>query len=660
MDLALTRAGLQVPPNSTSVLRSWPGNEHGLQGAVRAGAVGAVVVHRAARVAGRVTGGHFYCLRLHHPTGQWWNLDSLQPPVSGPQMLSAQEVASHLQRESRTHAPPAGAILLYSVPALDPVSHPVGSLASAQPPGHRPDPPGDSQPGSGPGPAATQPQGAAPGVVSESGAGVQAQRSLEVRTEIGSAGAEPGPYLVVRMASRHVTSHALKVQLTAMSDQRSTSLSYAAAGGIPAIPSSLRSFVAEVARSFVLDTVVVEARKGTLDVYLLDGTAKLALQPGPPGHIRTYTVLQGEVEVHQVGVEWPRASTLVYPADAAVPEVSRVSGDPLLLVTTHPTNVSSQLIPSAQLTYVRRDTPGAHSADPLAQVVVTILRNPPRVRLSPSSGRSWDLDPRLLHKVAHAGALTVQVKLSRGVKRSLCEEDWAGWQDPWRSWLAEGDPGGTSIALQFPGTQREDSLRAAVILGAAIPDSVEKRSFVVTTHPSNRKRRSEAEAPEVHDRRRGVHSRAVSRGRGPPGDPGEGPGDPPPQAPTLSGNTQGTPPEPLAPAPPPEGQSGPVWAGPRPPGPPPLPVFSTPEAMDPHGDLADPPDPRRDPGPVSEAGSPGGGRDRSPPQAEPGTQDGPLTPNLPATRRPVPPQTPASHPTPSPQAAELPPGAPRT
>ena len=176
---------------------------------------------------------------------------------------------------------------------------------------------------------------------------MQAQRSLEVRTQIGAAGAEPGPYLEVRTASLLVSLHALKVLRTAMSNQRGTSLSYEAAGGNPPIPPSLRSFVAGVARSFVLKTVVVEERRGTLDVYLLDDTARLSLQPGPRGHIRTYTVLQGEAKVHQVGVEWPRASTLVYPADAAVPEVSRASGDPLLLVTTHPTNVSSQLIPSA-------------------------------------------------------------------------------------------------------------------------------------------------------------------------------------------------------------------------------------------------------------------------------------------------------------------------
>ena len=102
----------------------------------------------------------------------------------------------------------------------------------------------------------------------------------------------------IRVASRLATSHALQGLRTAMSDQRRTSLSYEAAGGNPPIPPSLRSFVAGVARSFVLKPMVIQETRGTLDAYLPDGTGRLALPPGPPGHVRTYTVFQGEVEVH--------------------------------------------------------------------------------------------------------------------------------------------------------------------------------------------------------------------------------------------------------------------------------------------------------------------------------------------------------------------------
>ena len=151
-----------------------------------------------------------------------------------------------------------------------------------------------------------------------------------------------------------------------MSDQRRTSLSYEAAVGNPPIPPSLRSFVANVTCSFVLKPMVVRETRGTLDAYRLEGPGRLALPPGPPGHVRAYTVFQGTVEVHQDNVEWPRASTFLYPADAPVPETSRASGAPLLLVTTHPTSMSSQPIPSAQLTYIRQDVPGAPSAEALA------------------------------------------------------------------------------------------------------------------------------------------------------------------------------------------------------------------------------------------------------------------------------------------------------
>ena len=167
----------------------------------------------------------------------------------------------------------------------------------------------------------------------------------------------------------------------------------------------------------------------------------------------------------------------------------------MLLVTTHPTNVSTQLIPSAQLTYITADTPTASTAEALAQVVVTVLQDPPRVRLSPSSGLPWDLDPRLLHMVRHGGALSVHVKLCRAIKASLYEREWEGWQEPWRSWLAGGDPVGTAITLQFPQNQQDQAIQVCRILGASIPDAVEKRSYVTTVHPLNRRRRSGAPQP---------------------------------------------------------------------------------------------------------------------------------------------------------------------
>ena len=178
------------------------------------------------------------------------------------------------------------------------------------------------------------------------------------------------------------------------------------------------------------------------------------LPPGPAGHVQTFTILQGSARVHHEGVDWPKASTLLYPTDAPVPEISRASGNRVLLVATHPTNVSTQLIPSAQLTYIWADTRTPSSAKVLATVVVTVLHDPLRVRLSPSSGLPWDLDPRLPHTVRHGGALSVHAKLCWGAKASLYGRDWEGWQDPWRSWRAGGGPVGTTITLQFPQRQR--------------------------------------------------------------------------------------------------------------------------------------------------------------------------------------------------------------
>ena len=150
-----------------------------------------------------------------------------------------------------------------------------------------------------------------------------AQRSLEVRTLIGAAGREPGPFMVCHNASRLASQHALKDLLATMADQRRTSLSFEAAGGNPPIPHPLRGFVEDVARSFVLKSLVIRETKGSLDAHHLVGSDRLVLLPGPAGHVRTFTVLQGSVRVQQEGVDRPRA---LYPADAPVPQISRALG----------------------------------------------------------------------------------------------------------------------------------------------------------------------------------------------------------------------------------------------------------------------------------------------------------------------------------------------
>ena len=170
---------------------------------------------------------------------------------------------------------------------------------------------------------------------------VDTQRSLEVRTRVAALGREPGPFIEHRNVSRLVTQHALESLLAAMANQRQTSLSFEAAGGRPPIPHSLQGFVEDVAWSFVLRPLAIRETKGSLDAYHLVGTDRLVLAPGPAGHVRTCSVFQGSVRVHHEGVAWPRASTLLYPADAQVPEISRDSGSPVLPVTTHPKNVST-------------------------------------------------------------------------------------------------------------------------------------------------------------------------------------------------------------------------------------------------------------------------------------------------------------------------------
>ena len=92
-------------------------------------------------------------------------------------------------------------------------------------------------------------------------------------------------------------------------------------------------------------------------------------------------------------------------------------------MTTHPTSAATQHIPTAQLTYVSADTP---AKEPIAQAVAAVSVDPDVVRLTPSSGRPWDLDPRTFRTVKYAGALTVHARLNRGVKASLLARDWMG------------------------------------------------------------------------------------------------------------------------------------------------------------------------------------------------------------------------------------------
>ena len=146
-----------------------------------------------------------------------------------------------------------------------------------------------------------------------------------------------------------------------MADQRRTSLRFEATGGMPRVPHALRGFVEDAARSFILRPLVIREGKGSLDVYHLVGTDGRSFPLGSAGHVRTFTVLQRSFRVHPEGISWPRASTFLYPADAPMPEVTRDSADPMLLVTTHPTSVATQLIPSAQLTYINADTRAAEA-----------------------------------------------------------------------------------------------------------------------------------------------------------------------------------------------------------------------------------------------------------------------------------------------------------
>ena len=136
MDEALSRTGLRERPNTTSVLRNWCGSEDALLDSVRLGATQAVVVRRVTGGAGqgqpRDVGAHFFCLRFHPLITHWWNLDSvLGPEMTGPSALSAHGVVSLLQQERQDHAPPKGAVLVYSIPAMEQDPHPGEDTAPA-------------------------------------------------------------------------------------------------------------------------------------------------------------------------------------------------------------------------------------------------------------------------------------------------------------------------------------------------------------------------------------------------------------------------------------------------------------------------------------------------------------------------------------------------
>ena len=91
----------------------------------------------------------------------------------------------------------------------------------------------------------------------------------------------------------------------------------------------------------------------------------------------------------------------------------------------------------------------------------------------------------------------------------------------------------TTFAQQFPHPQRDQSQQVTEILGAGIPDSVEKRSYATTTHPLNRTRRSGTARSAGPCPGGEVRSGPVQRDRSSPGDPMGGLREDPPQpAPT--------------------------------------------------------------------------------------------------------------------------------
>ena len=102
-----------------------------------------------------------------------------------------------------------------------------------------------------------------------------------------------------------------------MVKEKSTSLHFAAAGGTPQIPHSLWTFCRGVGPSFIPEPLSIHEAKGTLNVQDLSGKDRTVFPPGP--------VLHGSIKVHQDGVWWPKATTLLYRADAPVPEVSQES-----------------------------------------------------------------------------------------------------------------------------------------------------------------------------------------------------------------------------------------------------------------------------------------------------------------------------------------------
>ena len=117
---ALLRKGKKGREGTAFLLANRSADKDTLIVDIQKGAVRALVVHCSYLTRGGDLGHHFYCLRFHVPSGRWWNLDSvLQPPAMGPTSIVAHGVVSRLRLEMRTHSPPKGDIIMYSVPFLE-------------------------------------------------------------------------------------------------------------------------------------------------------------------------------------------------------------------------------------------------------------------------------------------------------------------------------------------------------------------------------------------------------------------------------------------------------------------------------------------------------------------------------------------------------------
>ena len=90
-----------------------------------------------------------------------------------------------------------------------------------------------------------------------------------------------------------------------LANQNRTSLHFAAASGTPRVPHALRAFCEHAALAFVRQPVFIREGLGTLNFHLLTGTDRTSFPPGPAGHVRTFTVFQGLVTVHQEGFIGP-------------------------------------------------------------------------------------------------------------------------------------------------------------------------------------------------------------------------------------------------------------------------------------------------------------------------------------------------------------------